>query len=169
MRRPMKLFVAAVFATATVPASAAPVKQILFSITGPNTISFAANQSPTPSAVGSDYFMLSPLDVAINGQIASSNNGYFYTHYFIVPFFQFFIDGNQSYFKGSYSSPSFILGKYPLLAQNESGGFGGYYSLSISPIGSAVPGPATWAMMLAGFSAIGLALRRKRTRALGRV
>ena len=40
----------------------------------------------------------------------------------------------------------------------------GGISLSLSSVQSAVPEPATWAMMLFGFGAIGFAMRRKRVR-----
>ena len=37
------------------------------------------------------------------------------------------------------------------------------WSFRGAPVGGAVPGPATWAMMLLGFGGIGFAMRRRRS------
>lgn len=56
---------------------------------------------------------------------------------------------------------------YPDLSDGHSGGawLGANFQFSIS----GVPEPATWAMMLIGFGAIGFALRRRRTRVLAQL
>ena len=57
-------------------------------------------------------------------------------------------------YQGTISSPVFAIGSYPLLGGDPS-------TLVISAPEAAVPEIATWAMMMSGISAIGLAMRRQ--------
>ena len=60
-------------------------------------------------------------------------------------------------FTGTTSNPTFVPGNYLM---STFGSQDHLYSLSISSTG--VPEPATWAMMMLGLGAIGLALRQRR-------
>lgn len=65
--------------------------------------------------------------------------------------------GGGTLFTGSLTSPTFNLGTF-----NIGGGFGPSGTLTISRVNAAVPEPATWAMMLMGFGAMGVSMRRRR-------
>lgn len=54
------------------------------------------------------------------------------------------------------------VGSYSLTTQGTSSGLNGSYGGSISFRPGAVPEPATWAMMLVGFGAMGVSMRRRR-------
>ena len=56
-----------------------------------------------------------------------------------------------SLFTGTFSNPTFRPGTYQLYDSNS------YYTLTVT----AVPEPATWLMMIVGFGAVGITLRRK--------
>ena len=60
-------------------------------------------------------------------------------------------------FTGDPSSPTFTLGTFSL--QEFEGR--GQYSLRVTNVADAVPEPATWAMIVVGFGAIGFAMRRR--------
>ena len=69
-------------------------------------------------------------------------------------------------FSGPTSSPSFLSGTFTL--SQPSGNVDKFGVLTISAVNSAVPEPATWAMMLLGFGAMGVAMRRRRQTVLVR-
>lgn len=60
--------------------------------------------------------------------------------------------GPNALFTGSLQAPVFAPGS-PTLTRG---------TLTITEVGAAVPEPATWAMMLIGFGAIGFAMRRRK-------
>ena len=72
---------------------------------------------------------------------------------------QLSVIGGGDLFTGSASNPTFNTGTF-----NLSGGFtAGAATLTITRAAvAAVPEPATWAMMLMGFGAMGVAMRRRR-------
>lgn len=84
---------------------------------------------------------------------AGGNGGFSYD----ADFSQYFV-GTQLY-TGSESSPTFKLGSFNLTAFTNPSVTG---TLTISNPTSGVPEPATWAMMLLGFGAVGGAMRRRR-------
>jgi hypothetical protein len=68
--------------------------------------------------------------------------------------------GGSQLFDGATSAPSFRLGTFSLLDRN-----GNAATLSISdPAAAAIPEPASWAMMMIGFAASGMAVRRRTVR-----
>ena len=74
------------------------------------------------------------------------------------------LSGADLLFTGAPSNPTFNLGTF-----NLSGGFtAGPATLTISRAVAAVPEPGTWAMMLFGFGAVGVAVRRRRSTAIVR-
>jgi hypothetical protein len=74
----------------------------------------------------------------------------------------YYTDGPQL-FSGPTSSPTFLPGSYPLIefdARGENDNFG----VRITTYAAAVPESTTWAMLIVGFSAIGVGLRKDRSR-----
>lgn len=62
-------------------------------------------------------------------------------------------------FGGTTAAPTFTSGSYLL---NDSSNSDTRYSLTISEVTAAVPEPATWSMMIAGFGMVGGSLRARR-------
>ena len=80
-----------------------------------------------------------------------------------IQFQQFRLFGTQL-FTGPTSAPMFRLGSFDLSSTPRNGGDPIQpltFRVTVSDIG-VVPEPATWAMMIAGFATIGVALRRRR-------
>lgn len=151
------------------PAYAAP---LLFNFTGnvfgtSKTAVFQLDSNQSPSSVNDQGFIGSQISFdnvqgIFNGsselasisfgtnllsqfQFQSANSG----------FAQF---GGATVFSGTANNPIFAPGTYA---------FTGFTSgtLTVSNAVAAVPEPATWAMMLVGFGAMGFAIRRRKVRA----
>ena len=150
------------------PASAAP---LLFTFTGNSfsgaqSASFTLDSNPTPDQIndqpvfGFGQIFFNNVSGTFNGQAGTASLISFGTgiasQFQIVGtslgFAQF---AGDTVFTGSFSNPVFSPGTYK---------FGGFSSgtLTISAIAAAVPEPATWAMMIAGFGMVGGALRHRR-------
>lgn len=143
------------------PASAAP--KYKFSITGTQTIDFVLNASPTPPVVDpGNYFVLGPVSGTINNVATSFDLGFGSSTYF----FNFglinntvgfsFVSTGLSLYTGTEAAPTFKLGSFTLTPNTPDP----VYTLTITP----VPEPASWAMLLSGFGALGLMVRRRRDR-----
>lgn len=160
--------IAFVMATAMVavasPAYAAP---LLFNFSGPSgTAVFQLDSNPTPNSsqtfIGSDQFSFSNVagtfgGIAGTASTISFGNGIFASLSIVAPNLGFTQFTAPTLFTGSPSSPTFLTGTFTLINP-----FFGNGTLTISPVAAgAVPEPATWAMMLAGFGAIGFAMRRR--------
>jgi hypothetical protein len=144
-------------------ATAANAATYLFSLNGPNTATFTLNSSPSPSSTGSNYFDLTNVAATYNGGPATFSNLYFYTSSGDGGLFAQLSGGGgvnlggAQLFTGTIASPTFSLGTFAL---SDDGFFSTKYSLTISAA-AAVPEPGTWAMMLLGFGAIALTVRRR--------
>lgn len=152
----------------TSPAYAAP---LLFSFTGnvfgaPKTASFQLDSNPLPSRtnnqplINSTQIFFDNIQGIFNGtpEIASSisfGTGGASQFQFQSPTSGFAQFGGATVFSGSLNSPVFTPGTYA---------FTGFTSgtLTVSNAVAAVPEPASWAMMLVGFGAMGFAMRRRK-------
>lgn len=141
-------------------ASPAAAGVTYFTITGDADVTFSIDDSVAPQYFDADSFAYS-TDVDLNG-VSGVLNLTFYDLAFsggiqIGP--SLGVIGPQLY-SGTTADPTFLLGTYAL---------GGYtteesYFLTISDTPPGVPEPATWAMMLLGFGAIGFSMRAQRAR-----
>jgi len=134
--------------------------------------SFDLDSNPTPTLFEEDpsysFFQIDGVSItnyAANGAITSIT----------ADDLQFFVDvtggafGNTSFtnyyfgyqlFSGPVSAPMFELGSYDLYISGEAP----VAQLTITAVSAgAVPEPASWAMMLIGFGAIGSTIRRRQT------
>jgi len=163
-------------AALTVSTSASAAK-VLFEITGDDVISFTVDKSPTPDFFTTNFFRLEQVPITVNGLDGSNQSN------FSAERFEFFFSSSlyefgsfANFWTGTYESPTFITGNYMLYGENYTNPgdseipFGdprsGIYSLSISDVSGAIPEPATWAMLIAGFGMVGVAARRKRQTAV---
>lgn len=155
------LFLIACSAVAVAVASPASAAQYNFVITGSQTIKFVLDASPTPPIVDpGNYFVLAGVSGTINNAAATFDLGFGSPTYF----FNFglfnntvglgFVSTGTTLFTGTEAAPTFKLGTFTLTPDSP----GPNYSLSIT----AVPEPASWAMLLAGFGALGMRIRRRR-------
>ena len=147
------------------PAYAAP---LLFNFSGPSgTAIFQLDSNPTPTTsqtfIGSDQFSFSNVagvfgGVAGTASTISFGNGIFSSLSINAANLGFTQFNAPTLFTGSPGSPTFLTGTFTLINP-----FFGNGTLTISPVAvtGAVPEPATWAMMLVGFGAVGGALRRR--------
>lgn len=143
-------------AATLVAATSAQAVPYSFVITGSQTIKFVLNSSPTPNTVDSgNFFRIDGKSGTINGAAASFDLGFGSpTYFFNFGLFNnsigssIFSTGTPLY-TGTEAAPTFKTGTFSL----DPG-----YSLTIS----AVPEPASWAMLIAGFGAIGGVMRRRR-------
>ena len=152
-------------AIALLASSSAYASTVLFNITGPNVISFTAEQSPTPDFFTSNYFKLNALPVTTNGN--TSIIGLTFDTLGGLSVGNFASAGFTPYYSGGTQTPTFLTGSYDLDGRYTSG-FGishGNYNLTISQV-AAVPEPASWAMLIFGFGAAGVAIRRTRATTL---
>lgn len=135
------------------------------------TASFSYTRDDFLNLGSPDYFFLSPSDygsctTTLNGIPAACNYLIFQRSYLTSPFLTFnqvqfttftsdiFLGTNAYFEDGAFSNP----GTYFSL-----GGIDGAKAKLVvsSSNTAAVPEPATWAMMLAGFAAVGFAMRRR--------
>ncbi|RSV42013.1 PEP-CTERM sorting domain-containing protein [Sphingomonas sp. ABOLD] len=153
------LFLSACCAAAIAATSPANAAQYRFSITGSQTIKFVLDASPTPPVVDpGNFFVLAGVSGTIDNVAATFDLGFGSPSYF----FNFglintptgFVSTGLSLYTGTEAAPTFKLGTFTLTPNTP----GPAYSLTIS----AVPEPASWAMLLAGFGALGTMVRRRR-------
>jgi len=160
------MFLSAVCAAAALAAStsaqAAPYR---FVLTGTNTIKFVLDSSPTPTASSlGNYFQISGVtgtvdnvantfELGFGGVALLPSNFQLSNSTYTISIFS----TGDILFTGTEAAPTFKLGTFNLVSQLPGVSD---YSLTIS----AVPEPASWAMLLAGFGALGMAARRRSDR-----
>jgi hypothetical protein len=157
-----KLLAATTIAGAAVlssPAAAQPVQFTFTSLAGPTSdFSFIVDSSPIPNSSAINEFHLDSIDVTYGGT-ASTGFLAFYTTAKgggLSDLVLFDLFGPQL-FSGTTDAPVFLTGSFGL---NDSAGAPAG-TLTINAAGG-VPEPVTWAMMLLGFGAMGLVIRRER-------
>ncbi len=154
---------AAAALTFSAPANAALLN---FNLTGDYTASWTLDSNPTPDWEDGSSFVFVNLPGNFPGSddnrvtivfVASNSGGGLLID---VPI-SFYVTGPQL-FSGTTARPTFHTGTF-LLADFSDGPEDN--TLVISEANAAIPEPATWAMMIAGFGLIGSALRRRREQA----
>ena len=162
----MRLFTLALAAAAALTAVAADAATYKFLVTDPDATLggqafspyyFYLDSSPTPAAYDATSFT---IDGTTYGSTIYGNYSVFDTFTFYNDAYGGFSDLENIYlnpvlFTGSTDHPTFKLGTFAL------DNFGSGASITISEVLPSVPEPASWAMMLAGFGAIGVVLRRR--------
>lgn len=143
--------------------SQAPAADLLFqAATSQGVLAFVLDETPTPSpgVVTDDYFGFSNLAATLDGAPitlqtiqfwlgGSSSRGGFDAYTAALQFFSAY--GPQLY-SGTTHAPTLLQGEF-----DTSGG-----TLTVAPVGAAVPEPQSWALMILGFATAGAALRRRR-------
>ncbi len=155
--------VAAAACILSVPANAAP---LLFNFSGPSgTASFQLDSSPKPdfasSFIGSDQFGFNNVAGTFGGKpgtasVVSFGNDIFSSLSITAANLGFTQFSSPTLFTGLPAAPMFTTGTFTLINP-----FFGNGTLNISTAATAVPEPATWALMLVGFGAMGVAMRRR--------
>lgn len=158
----MKSMIAAILllGTLAVPAQASAAELLFTLNSSAGVLTFQLDESPTgdPGVVTGDYFGFWDVDAALDGApitleliqfwAGAPARGGFDAR---TPEMQFFSANGPQLFSGTTVSPTFLVGSFAT--------FDG--ELSIAPVSTAVPEPGTWALMILGFGAAGLALRRR--------
>ena len=136
-----------------------------FSITGLNTASFELDCSPTNVYFPREgIFILYDVPIVFNGVAGTGEIAF--NSPVLAGGLGLNVEGvgalsfqGDSLFSGYEATPTFVPGEYV----GTDGVFGPtIYNISIRNVSAAVPEPATWAMMLLGFGAIGVSARRRR-------
>lgn len=160
MKLPMSLLAAAA-ALATLVPTQAQAAQLLFTLTGDANASFTLDQNPTPDTVFPDEFRFDTVAGTHEGTAVD----FFYVFFFTdnaaggLAFESVLgpvLTAGPQLFTGTTTNPTFLTGSFSLVNYDTGQG---NYTLTIS---NAIPEPATWAMMLIGFGAVGFAMRRRR-------
>ncbi len=155
--------------TVALPASAAP---LLFDYArGSTTAQFQLDSNPTPDfartvIAGSEQFGFNNVAGIYNGVAGTASTISFGTGIIadfniVAPGLGFtqFSGSSPALFSGTVQSPVFAPGSYTLINP-----FFGNGTLNISEVQTAIPEPATWALMLMGFAAVGGMARASRRR-----
>ena len=160
--------------------SQASAALVLFTLTGPAPASFTLDQSPTPTQVTSNYFVIDNVVGTFLGA-PSSQISLFFDDVGFLSIRDLIFDGgglnlnlvdfngnNAPLFSGTTAAPTFNLGTYSFFAVNYSDSLGsGDATLTIASVDGAVPEPSTWMMMLVGFGLLGGAMRYGRNTRAG--
>lgn len=98
---------------------------------------------------GSSYIISVTFNLSLENSVSFVVPGAFYgydAYYFV-----------DSFLLGSVSRPTFLAGDF----FGSSAPLGDSNSVRLSTFGAAVPEPATWAILIMGFAAVGIAARRR--------
>jgi hypothetical protein len=140
----------------------AQATEYLFTMTGLSNASWQLDSNPIPILFGPSNFSIFSVPVSYGGapvltslqfNTATSGGGVFGTGPFTST-------GGPQLFSGPTSAPTFLQGTFDL----SGGPRYPQFTLTISALttSGAVPEPASWAMMIAGFGLVGGAMRRRR-------
>lgn len=158
-----KALIGLLFVGASCVSSQASAALVLFTLTGDVTASFTLDQSPTPTSVYPNNFLINNVAATLLG--ASDTVGLDFRRDDFDIDSQFTIitlQGSRPLFSGTYAAPTFNLGTYSFadtVASADGEQFTGNSNLSITSVNGAVPEPSTWMMMVAGFGLLGGAVR----------
>jgi hypothetical protein len=157
------LFFAFAFAClAAIPAKGSAA-QLLFALEGEQTIRFTVDANPAVARVEVDGFVVSDVDVSINGLAELREVGFVRQLSgggLIILGTPFDLSGPQL-FSGSFAQPTLLTGAFELNALRDPNVT---YRLSVTPVG-AVPEPGTWILLVTGFGMAAAGLRVRRLRA----
>jgi len=162
-----KLSLLAAFAAAALVPASADAALLTFTISGDYQASFTIDSAPTPDEyLGGTGLVLWDVDVdaADGGGLAdiaffdaSLGGGLSIIDY--EDFSPFLVADGPQLYSGTVQAPVFGTGTFQLTEYQGAG----RYTLTIADASpAAVPEPASWAVMLAGFGATGAAIRRRR-------
>lgn len=156
------LVAAAMMSAAAIVGTPAAATPLLFSfdgVAGPSSdFSFILDSSPSVTNPGSQSFDVSNVNMTYGGS-GLTEGLTFYTLSDgggLADDFNLFDLYGEQLFTGSTSAPTFLTGTFELA--NVAGGEAGILTISTA----AVPEPATWAMLVLGFGALGIAVRRSK-------
>lgn len=155
---------AAVLASAGVAHATASVQ---FVLTGDYNATLTLPTSPVPAFSTDPFFTLSPVLVTSGGPPVTTTINFFAPSFggglniFDINGFDFlFSSVGDVLFTGPTSSPTFRTGTFSLSRFSQT--IPGNGTLTISTVGAgAVPEPASWAMLIAGFGLVGAVMRRR--------
>ena len=174
MRTKILAFVSAVAmgaaAAAATPAAAAQYQFNYQSTSGlfgapPQTLQGVFTTSDTAvDRFGRTAFVITGItgtlnNLAITGLFEIANNPYYY-----FTSGGTFLDGSGVRFNAGFTNVAFFqpsVGPADQYRINGGGGISTLGNATSSPVNAAVPEPATWAMMMLGFGAMGFAMRRR--------
>lgn len=181
MTRTMGILLAGLAAVGSMASiSAAQAAPLLFTLTGSDTFSFTLASPSTPSGQETENFF-GPVFYysSVSGFNGSATTFPFLTFYNAanggglsvgtkvgdysgdsgtVTYDLFNVDSTAQLYSGAQTAPVFATGTYGLTTLSS-----GDETLVISDVPTAVPETATWAMLLVGLGAIGVAMRRRTT------
>ncbi len=166
-------FVAAGAVIIALMTSAAASAQLLeFDFSGPSgTAVFDLDSNPSPdfasSFLGSDQFGFHDVagtfgGIAGTASTISFGNGLFASLNIVAPNLGFTQFSAPTLFSGTPQAPTFLPGSYVLVNPFFGNGSLTIVEASGTPGTGAVPEPASWALLLAGFAAVGTAARHRR-------
>ena len=154
-----KALIGLLFVGASCVSSQASAALVLFTLTGDVTASFTLDQSPTPTSVYPNNFLINNVAATLDTVgLDFSRDGFEIDSQFTI----ITLLGSRPLFSGTYAAPTFNLGTYSFadtVAFGDGTRFTGNSNLSITSVNGAVPEPSTWMMMVAGFGLLGGAVR----------
>ncbi len=158
-----KIALAAALFGSAVTAGSATAAPLLYNFTATAaeypSFSFNIDSNPSSFNMGAYSFMVNVQNYTVNGALASAAPGFtFYTPAdgggFNSPTASYF---GQQLFSGTLVAPTLLTGNFTLFSNNSLS-----TALGTLSVTSAVPEPATWAMMLVGFGMVGATARYRR-------
>jgi hypothetical protein len=150
-------------------ASEASATTLLFNFDGSFTASFELDSMPTPTSFTDFGFLgqstFADVPIVFNGVDRTANlifgTGLAAKLNIVGPGIPFTQLSGDTLFTGTTANPVFSPGVFRL--QNPFLGQSLTVTITPAPTAGAIPEPATWAMLIAGFGLMGVAMRRRRS------